>query len=348
MASSNLVRDFYSVEGGHTVKYQERTCRVGGHMFTHIAKPGRPPVVCEEHRMWGVPRPDSSTPVAPPVAVAYDPIDEAPIPVDDEIITPDVPEVPEVPGHPLVDCLTHKTFPDLLDAAMARVPAMLVGPAGTGKTTASRHLGKALNLPTYIKSCHPLMTSYDLMGYKDVKGRYHATTLRTAFEFGGVYLLDEVDASNPGILVELNNLASCEIGEEVEFCGDMIARHADFVLMAGANTYGDGASAEYVGREQLDLATLDRFATIDWDIDEAIERRVAANDSWVDWVQSVRKVVDAQKVNMLVSPRASINGAKLLRQGVDRRKVEKMMVWKGASDDVVRSVRSGLRVRQGA
>ncbi|MCH7728630.1 MAG: hypothetical protein IH991_19420, partial [Planctomycetes bacterium] len=53
--------------------------------------------------------------------------------------------------------------------------------------------------------------------------------------------------------------------------GTTVDRHADFVCAAAANTFGTGADRQYVGRNQLDAATLDRFAAcrlaFDYDVD---------------------------------------------------------------------------------
>jgi cobaltochelatase CobS len=87
------------------------------------------------------------------------------------------------------------------------------------------------------------------------------------------------------------------------------------VAIAAGNTFGRGASREYVGRQQLDAATLDRFTVFEVDYDEALELAIAGNDDWTRYVQKVRKAVEREKVRAIVSPRASISGAKLLAVG---------------------------------
>lgn len=252
---------------------------------------------------------------------------------------------------PKADKTHHNAFSTLLSVAKSkrRVPAMLVGPAGSGKTTAARQVAEALSLPFWAESCNPGMSKWDIYGFSTVDGGYKPGIVRDAFENGGVLLLDEMDASNSSVLVAINMIAACSIGEEVTFPdGVNVPRHADFILIAGCNTFGDGASDVYVGREQLDAATLDRFACIRWDYDSDLEFMAAGPDArdWVTFVQQVRKAAAACKVDLLVTPRASINGADLLREGMPRNVVEDLTVWKGLDPDALRSIKAEMK-RQG-
>lgn len=240
---------------------------------------------------------------------------------------------------------THKAFNTLLQVTAARVPAMLVGPAGSGKSTAGRQVAESFGLSFKSESCNPQMSKWDIMGFMNANGGYTPGVIRDAFENGGVVLLDEIDASNPAVLVSINLIASVSVGETVTFPdGSDVARHADFILIAGANTFGDGASDEYVGREQLDAATLDRFATIEWGYDEALERVAAGAgaEEWVTYVQRVRAAAKSAGVELLVTPRASINGANLLRAGMARTTVENVVLWKGISADEKRTIRAHM------
>lgn len=245
----------------------------------------------------------------------------------------------------------HKDFGTLMTVARARIPALLVGPAGSGKSTAARQVAEELGLEFYTESCNPQMSKWDLMGFVAATGVYTPGILRNAFENGGVVLLDEIDASNPAVLVSINLIASVSVGETVNFPdGVAVARHADFVFLAGANTFGDGASDEYVGREVLDAASVDRFAAIAWGYDEALEIFAAGEDAreWTLHVQAIRAAAEAIGADLMVTPRAAINGAALLRNGMSKRQVEALVIWKGASDDTIRSVRAQVRNSQAA
>jgi hypothetical protein len=67
---------------------------------------------------------------------------------------------------------------------------------------------------------------------------------------------------------------------------------------------------------------------LDWDYDEALEEALAANAEWVKRVQGLRAKAKAKGLKVIISPRASIKGAKLLRRGMAQAKVEQLVVRK--------------------
>ena len=211
------------------------------------------------------------------------------------------------------------------------VHQMLVGPAGGGKTTCCEKVAEILNLKFYPMSVGPQTTKSDLLGFIDAAGNYHTTPLREAFENGGLLLLDEVDAANAGVLTIINALLA---NGYCSFPDGVIQRNENFRCICACNTYGRGADRQYVGRNQLDAATLDRFAVVDFDYDDNLERMIAGNDAWVDKVQQYRKRAFDLKMRVVISPRASIFGAKLLASGMKEKMVEELVVWKGVSAEI--------------
>ncbi len=227
--------------------------------------------------------------------------------------------------------LQHTLFKKLLKFAEQRENVYLCGPAGSGKTTAARSAAEALELPFYSHGA--LGSSHTMLGYCDANGTYHRTTFRDAFENGGVFLWDEVDGSIPGEAICLNDAIACDVDAPVSFPDGMVKRHKDFVVIAAANTIGNGASREYVGRYQLDGATLDRFAFMEWTYDKKLERHACGNEDWADYVQAFRSAVDKCKIRHIVSPRASIKGARMLAAGMGRADVLESFLYKGLSRD---------------
>jgi len=129
----------------------------------------------------------------------------------------------------------------------------------------------------------------------------------------------------------------------MDFPDKKVERHKDFYCIAAANTYGSGADREYIGRNQLDAASLDRFVFFDWNIDEDLERELANNDTWVNYVQKVRKTAKKLGIRFVISPRASFNGATLLEARIDRKEVEKNVLWKGLDQATVQQIKNNLR-----
>lgn len=204
----------------------------------------------------------------------------------------------------------HKMFERLLRYCSCRLNVWLAGPAGTGKTTAAKHVAKALDLPFYFNGS--VDTEYKLLGFTDAQSRVVRTPFRDAWENGGVYLFDEIDGSLPPAILAVNAALA---GNLCAFPDGIVAKHKDCIIIAAANTYGHGATMEYVGRMKLDAASLDRFVRIAWDNDDALELAISPNPKWTEYVQKVRAKAKAKGLKVLITPRASINGAILLNAG---------------------------------
>lgn len=213
--------------------------------------------------------------------------------------------------HPKTDTLLSAV--SARDASGHRLNVWIAGPAGSGKTYAARSIAEALGLDFAF---HGAMTmTHELTGFVDAGGTYHATPFVRLFEAGGVCLLDEVDAGSSEALLALN--AALANGMMTLPDGRQIARHADFVCIAAANTWGGGATADYVGRARIDAAFLDRFgARIAWDYDDKLEREMCGNPDWARRVQKARKAAQKAGLKVVISPRASMAGAALVAGGM--------------------------------
>lgn len=228
----------------------------------------------------------------------------------------------------------HKHFAELLLMCNAAVDdgthlnVWLHGPAGTGKTTAARMAAKALGLDYY--SMGALETGFQVLGYNDANGKYCTTLFRECFEHGGVICLDEQDSYTPSASLALNGALA---NGHCAFADKIVERHPNCIVIAGANTTGLGGTMEYVGRMKQDAAFLDRFVMLDWPIDNALEACLCPNEAWLNIVRHCRKrVIDQQIKGAMVTPRASIYGAALLRAGVSIERVMKATLQKGMSD----------------
>lgn len=227
----------------------------------------------------------------------------------------------------------HMALEDVLLMVMAGASPFLVGPAGSGKTTLASQIAETLGRKFYMAA--RVTSEYKLVGFMDANGNTVRTQFREAFEHGGVFLFDEVDASDPDAMTAFN--AALANGW-CDFPDGMVNKHEDFVALAAGNTFGRGADRQYVGRNQLDAATLDRFQIMEIEYDEALELVIAGNDTWARYVQAVRKSIMDNKVRHIVSPRASIIGAKLIAAGMELSKVIDSCIWKGLDQDTVSRV----------
>ncbi|MDF1551967.1 MAG: AAA family ATPase [Deferrisomatales bacterium] len=222
--------------------------------------------------------------------------------------------------------MQHAQFPKLVRRLGAGLHVMLVGSPGTGKTHACHAAASALGLSFHTTSVGAQTTKSDLLGFIDAHSKLVRTQFREAYEHGGVFLLDEIDAGNPNVLTVLN--AALANGC-CPFPDGMVDRHADFRGVAAANTYGRGGDRLFVGRNQLDAASLDRFVVLDWDVDERLETALTGNNDWCTYVQRMRKAAGSVRAQVVISPRASINGAKILASGDTWEEAEAEALWKG-------------------
>ncbi len=238
----------------------------------------------------------------------------------------------------------HSKMVLVLTALANNINILLVGETGSGKTSAAHISADVLGLPFYSQSFCSTTSKSDLLGYMNANGDYVTTNFRRAFEFGGVFCADEFDSGNANTNAVLNQaLANGSAG----FPDGMVKKHEDFLIVACANTYGKGATARYVGRNKLDAATLDRFATIRFDIDESLEASLIGIDEaaaafdiadggtiapgqWLKVCRAARNAANEIGAEVIVSPRAVQMGARLLAAGVGYAHCLEMLIYKGA------------------
>lgn len=206
---------------------------------------------------------------------------------------------------------------------------MLVGPAGCGKTTIGENIATAFNMPFFITST--VQDTHELIGFIDGYGKYKSTPFRYAFQNGGIWVADEIDAWDAGALLVANSALANGFATFPD-SDNPVRRHSNFRVIATANTFGTGADRVYVGRNELDAASLDRFAMIEIDYDEGLERSFAnGNPVWLERVRHIRRRVKEKRIRHVVSSRAIIMGAQALQIGIPKEDVEDIYLFKGMS-----------------
>ena len=256
-------------------------------------------------------------------------------------------ETRELEGTTLPDC-----FDDLLGLAMIRQNILMVGPSGSGKTFLAGKLAEALGFQFAAQSCSAGMSESQLTGWLlPVKDggtfQYVPSPFVNLYENGGVYLLDEIDASDPNTLVFINTaLAGDSFYLPQRFDNPEIKKHKDFVCVAAANTLGLGASEMYTGRERLDAATLDRFraGVVKVDYSDKVEEALV-HEEILDIGREIRKVIKQNDLERIVSTRVLLD--------ITRQRKELMWslakVWsfyfRDWTDEEVRYIPDDLRVQ---
>lgn len=228
----------------------------------------------------------------------------------------------------------HRMMPELLRHIDQRLDTALVGPSGSGKTHAVRQVADMLDLPFYFIACSDSDMPNKWFGYRNATGLYIESSVFRWYTTGGVLLIDEYDNMRDSIGVSLNAMLGNGIGD---FPHGTFDRHPDAICVAAGNTIGRGATTLYRARHGLDESTVERFTILEWGYDEDLELALAQRPYWAKLIQAMRKVVLAKKMEYLITPRAILNGDKLLNTGLDVNEALRRVAIKGwPRDDALR------------
>lgn len=242
--------------------------------------------------------------------------------------------------------LTHSCFDTvvkvLASARRKEKNIMLVGGAGGGKTHLVSQIAESLKLPFYPLSVGLQTTKSDLLGFINATGQYMPSCVRLAYENGGVLLLDEFDSAHAGVVTILNGLLA---NGHCSFPDKVVNKHKDFVCLVACNTYGTGANLDYIGRNRLDGATLDRFVVVDVDYDKKLEKRLTGNKEWYSIVNKIRKNAEDNGIKIIISPRACMDGADLIDGGFSVKEVIDMTIFKGCNEDIRTKLLKGVSLK---
>lgn len=235
--------------------------------------------------------------------------------------------------------IQHEKFETILKFVANNEPVFLTGPAGSGKNVLCKQVAEALNLDFYFTNA--VTQEYKLTGFTDAMGNYQETQFYKAFTKGGVFMLDEMDASIPEVLVILNAAIANRYFDFPAPIG-YVEAHPDFRVVAAGNTTGQGADFEYVGRNQLDGASLDRFAIVKVDYSRRIEDSLSTDKEVVDFCRDFRKAADKAGLNIIVSYRAIGRLAKM-SQVLDKEEALETCLLKGIEKDDVNMIYQNMR-----
>lgn len=243
---------------------------------------------------------------------------------------PEVHEIVSLKGKNKVIGDTHEEFDTILQMVQMNIPVYLIGKAGCGKNVICKQVAEGLGLDFYFTNA--VTQEYKLTGFIDANGNYHETQFYKAFTKGGLFFLDEMDASIPEVLIILNAAIA---NRYFDFPTGKVEAHPDFRVIAAGNTFGTGADNNYTGRYCLDRASLDRFAVVDVNYSTKIESAITdGNEDLMDFCHIVRIVAKKSGINCLFSYR-TLERISLLEKIMPLSKVLKVSLIKELDSDSV-------------
>ena len=207
--------------------------------------------------------------------------------------------LPDGSENRMKDKILHPKFDTILKKVAMGDAVYMFGPAGSGKNILAGQVAEALGLDFYY--CSTITQEYKIEGFIDAGGVYHETEFYKAFKNGGLFMLDEIDASCPEALIILNN--ALEAGYFTFPCG-VVKAHEKFRCIAAGNTCGHGATIEFNGRMKIDEATLNRFSIENIDYCDKIEESCSNGDAeLVDFVHEMREASRAAGMYLVLGYR---------------------------------------------
>jgi len=123
-------------------------------------------------------------------------------------------------------------------AAEQRLPVMLTGPTGCGKTRLIEHMGEVLGREVVTISCHDDLTSADLVGRFMVTGGdvvWNDGPLTRAVKQGAICYMDEVVEARHDSLAVLHSLTDHRRTLFLDRAGEVIEAPATFMLVCSYN-----------------------------------------------------------------------------------------------------------------
>jgi len=238
-------------------------------------------------------------------------------------------------------------------AYRARLPVLLKGPTGCGKTRfvefMTYRLGKDLDLsiPLITVACHEDLTGSDLVGRYLLKGEetlWVDGPLTRAVKNGAICYLDEIVEARKDTTVLIHPLADYRRILPIEKRGEILEAHENFLLVISFNPGYQSVL------KNLKHSTRQRFVAIEfhYPVKEA-EARIIAHESGVDFDTAMDLAKLGEKVRNLrdqgleegVSTRLLIYAGQLIVQGIKPRRACEIAVAQAVADeaDVVKGIK---------
>ena len=220
-----------------------------------------------------------------------------------------------------------------------RIPVLLKGPTGCGKTRFMEHMAWRLQRPLFTVSCHDDLTAADLVGrYLIVGGetRWSDGPLSRAVRTGGICYLDEIVEARKDTTVVIHPLADDRRALPIEKTGELLVAPNEFCLSI---SYNPGYQSVL---KDLKQSTRQRFVSIEFNYPLAdLETEIIVRESGLDTTMAGRLVKFAGMTRNLkgngleegASTRLLVHAAKLMVSDIDPRAACRGAISETLTDD---------------
>ncbi len=228
----------------------------------------------------------------------------------------------------------------LFEAAYAqRLPVMLKGPTGCGKSRFVEHMAWKLGRPLVTVACNEDITASDLVGRFLLDGqgtRWQDGPLTTAARIGAICYLDEIVEARQDTVVVIHPVTDHRRQLPLDRKGEVVAVHPDFQLVI---SYNPGYQSLM---KDLKQSTKQRFAALDFDYpDREAEAEIVAAESGLAVPDCLKLVELAHRARALkghgldegISTRLLVYAAKIVQGGIDPREACRMALVRPLTDD---------------
>jgi len=221
-----------------------------------------------------------------------------------------------------------------------RIPFLLKGPTGTGKSRFIEYMAHKLEKTLITVSCHEETSSTDLIGRYIIKGAetvWLDGPLTIAVKTGAVLYLDEIAEARPDVIVAIHSLTDHRRELFIDKLGETVKAHKDFMLVASFNP------GYQRGFKELKPSTRQRFVAVSFNYPESkLEADILVNETEVSTSDAKKLVNIANKIRNLtelgltetVSTRLLVDAAKLIHSGLSKRLAVHVAVVEPLTDDI--------------
>ena len=222
----------------------------------------------------------------------------------------------------------------------ARLPVMVKGPTGCGKSRFIEYMAWKLNKPLITVACNEDMTASDLVGryLLDANGtRWLDGPLTTAARIGAICYLDEIVEARQDTTVVIHPLTDHRRTLPLDKKGELIEAHPDFQLVI---SYNPGYQSLM---KDLKQSTKQRFVGFDFDYPTAsVEAEILAKESGIETELAKQLVKIGHAARNLkghgldegISTRVLVYAATLIRGGVEAKAACRMALVRPITDDL--------------